>query len=513
LAGRLKRSISVALAALGVVLGPVPATQAEIAPPWCGTPVPDAAEALPDGSDPAHPAGSFPHSPHYAIGCTLQAIAAQSNGRMTVEVIGHSALGRELYGVVINALDTPQRERAYGHWRQFRATALDDPALAQTLLAVWGDEVKVPIYVQGGIHGNEYEGVDSNMRVIEELATTPAGTNPAVDAVLDHAIVVFNVIQNPDGRIVGLRPNGNGFDLNRDFLTQSQPETKASVALMQEWLPVEVLDLHGYLTPTLIEATTKPHNPSIDYDLWLKWNQARIDANEAALNAVGLAVQRPLNDWCEDAELPPASGICPGGTPPGPAVAEGWDDWGPFYTPMYAQHVGLNGSTVEMCNSTGPGCGVPGSTTHTLGRRGALQAQYVTTWSTLTFDVEHRSELLHDEAERYRRGVADEPRPACCPSPFDVGNNWMVEFPDAYVIPVGAGQRSEPEAARLVDWLVSNGIEVDELKQEASFGGRTFQRGSYVVWMDQAHRGLADTALGVRPEQVGSLDGRLVAEG
>jgi hypothetical protein len=30
---------------------------------------------------------------------------------------------------------------------------------------------------------------------------------------------------------------------------------------MQEWLPPETLDLHGYVTPTLIEATTKPHNP------------------------------------------------------------------------------------------------------------------------------------------------------------------------------------------------------------------------------------------------------------
>ena len=44
---------------------------------------------------------------------------------------------------------------------------------------------------------------------------------------------------------------------------------------MQKWLPPEMLDQHGYVTPTLIEATTKPHNPSIEYDLWLKWNQPR----------------------------------------------------------------------------------------------------------------------------------------------------------------------------------------------------------------------------------------------
>ncbi len=127
------------------------------------------------------------------------------------------------------------------------------------------------------------------MQLIEKLATTPAGADPEVDAILDHAVVVFNPIQNPDGRVAGTRANGNGFDLNRDYLTQSQSETKASTAIMHEWLPPEVLDLHGYATPTLIEATTKPHNPSIEYDLWLKWNQGRIDANEAALNAVGLA--------------------------------------------------------------------------------------------------------------------------------------------------------------------------------------------------------------------------------
>ena len=67
---------------------------------------------------------------------------------------------------------------------------------------------------------------------------------------------------------------------------------------MKKWLPPDMLDLHGYVTPTLIEATTKPHNPSIEYDLWLKWNQARIDANEAAMNAIGQQVQRPINDWC-----------------------------------------------------------------------------------------------------------------------------------------------------------------------------------------------------------------------
>jgi hypothetical protein len=475
------------LLALAVPLTMASTGGAAIAPPWCGTPEPDAAEALPDGTDPADPPGSFPHIPYYAIGCKLASIASQSDGRMTVEVIGQSALGRNLYLVTINELKTSNQRRDFANWQALRARYQSNPAEAQALLAGFGDNVKVPLFIQGGIHGDEYEGVDAAMEVIERLARAQYVPDPEVDGILDHSVVVFNVVQNPDGRIAGQRQNGNGFDLNRDFLTQAQTETKASVQIMQRWLPPDMLDLHGYLSPVmLIEATTKPHNPSIEYDLWLKWNQARIDANETALNASGYGVQRPINDWCEDGDLPPASGVCPGGTPPGPAVAEGWDDWGPFYTPMYAQHVGMNGSTVEVCR-TDP-CG---------GRVGAREQAEITTWSTLLYNVANRHDVLSDELEIYRRHATDAPRPACCPPPFDVDNNWMHDYPQAYVIPLGEGQRSDPEANRLVDWLQFNGAKVEELADDYSYAGRTYEEGSYVVWMDQVRRGLIDTALGI----------------
>ena len=483
---RIVLSFSLLIAVLATALIGSSSAGAAIAPPWCGTPEPDAAGSLPSTGT------SFPHIPYYAIKCTLDDIQARSlDGRMSVEVIGKSATGRDLYKVVINQLKTGAQKQAYFRWTHLRARVLTEPAWAQSQLALFGDGIKVPLYIQGGIHGNEYEGVDSNMRIIEKLATTPYGADPEVDKILDGAVVIFNVIQNPDGRVAGARPNGNGFDLNRDFLTQSQSETKASVGIMQEWLPPETLDLHGYVTPTLVEATTKPHNPSIDYDLWLKWNQSRIDANEAALAAVNLDITRPINDWCPDGDLPIRSdGLCgdpapaPPGPAPGPAVAEGWDDWGPFYTPMYSQHVGLNGSTVEMCSSTSL---LPRSPTNVgrcflkpdpdpaknpIGRNAALLAQLTVSWSTLLYDTANRNELLHDEFELYRRGVTGAPRPACCPAPFDVENNWMHEFPTAYVIPLGAGQRSDAEATRLVDWLLFNGIQVTKLTENTTVNGQ-----------------------------------------
>jgi hypothetical protein len=491
------RTFRRSLLLLVLALASLPASAPAAEPPWCGTPEPDAAANLPDGSSPTHPVGSFPHIPYYAVGCTLEDIQGRSRGRMDIEVIGKSALGRDLYGVVINRLETPEERRDYQNWLQVRSVMLENPARAQRLLRGFGDNIKVPIYVQGGIHGNEFEGVDSAMDMIEKYATTPSGEDPKVDAILSHTILIFNPIQNPDGRVAGNRPNGNGFDLNRDFLTQSQSETVASIGMMKRWLPPEMLDMHGYVEPMLVEATTKPHNPSIEYDLWLKWNQARIDFNEQAMDAIGQDITRPINMWCPESE-PNADGSCDGGVTPGPDVAEGWDDWGPFYGPMYMQHVGLDSSTVEMCAETPPQRPANAWWRPCGGRAGARLAQSTIQQSTFEFVIANRAGMLHDELEMYVRGDTDAPRPECCPEPFDTEfHNWMLDYPQAYVIPFGAGQRSDAEANRLVEWMLFNDVEVERLAADFTFGSQTFQAGSYVVRMAQPRRGLADTALNI----------------
>jgi hypothetical protein len=480
-----------------VAMVAVPAASASAAaPPWCGTPEPDSAANLPDGSQSTHPVGSFPHIPYYAIKCTLQDIQSRSRGRMRMEVIGKSATGREMFGVVINRLRTRQEKSDYASWLTVRALMLRSPIAAQSLARHFGSRIKVPVFIQGGIHGNEYEGVDAAIDTIEKFATTPYGTDPKIDAILSHAILVFNPIQNPDGRVAGTRANGNGFDLNRDFLTQSQSETIASVSFMKRWLAPEMLDMHGYVSPTLIEATTKPHNPSIEYDNWLKWNQARIDYNEAAMDAAGQDVTRPINDWCPEGDAPSRpDGLCDAGETPGPDVAEGWDDWGPFYGPMYSQHIGLDSSTVEMCSDTNP---APAFYRPCGGRAGARLSQNVVQQSSLVFVVAHRKDMLHDELVNYIRGDVDAPRPECCPDPFKPEfHNWMQDYPQAYVIPFGAGQRSDAEANRLVEWLLFNDIEVDRVEKDYKYNGTTLEEGSYVVWMTQPRRGLADTALSI----------------
>ena len=316
---------------------------------------------------------------------------------------------------------------------------------------------------------------------------------------LRHAILIFNPIQNPDGRVAGTRVNGNGFDLNRDYLTQSQSETRASITLMKRWLPPEVLDLHGYVSPTLIEATTKPHNPSIEYDLWLKWNQPRIDSNEAAVNAIGTTVTRPINDWCADGDAIPTPGGdgARGGTAPGPAVAEGWDDWGPFYTARCTRSTWVWTRRPSRCASsqrpgTGrlPTCGGRAGSRDVSRSRPAVDVRR--SWSR------NRADMLHDELEMYRRGDVDAPRPACCPPPFDVDHNWMQDYPTGVRDPArrGPAQRRRGEPARR-SGCCSTTSRSTSSSSDYRFNGHTFEEDSYVAWIAQPRRGLLDTAMSI----------------
>jgi hypothetical protein len=484
---RIRSWLAVSFAAVVCLLVGAPGASADIAPPWCGTPMPDAAENLPDGTDPADPPGSFPHIPYYAIGCTLEDVASRSNGRMEVEVIGQSALGRDMYKVTINALDTPAQRNADARLKRVIELVQRNPRRAKELIE--RRDLKVPIFIQSGIHGDEYEGVDAAMRIIERLATTPYGTDPQVDAWLDHAVLSFNVIQNPDGRIAGTRANGNGFDLNRDYITQSQSETVASVNTIREWFPIGTYDLHGYVEPTLVEGTTVPHNPGIEYDLWTKWNHPRMDANQAGLASEGFGITRPIDN------------IPPEWIPEGETLPQGWDDWGPFYTGQYGQLRGLDASTVEMCNEIDATCGINGVAPSLLGRLGAMREQELVVNSTVDFLVENRREMLHDQYEIYRRGDEDAPRPELTgPLPFPgtpADHDYMTPYPRAHVIPAGSGQRSDAEAKRLVDFLLANDIEVRQLRRDYRFGNRTFQAGSYVVFMAQSLRALGNTMLDI----------------
>ena len=286
-------------------------------PPWNALPIshglgPTYGESWPEGSLTGEAVANMQVAPlalmPYAAVPTLlaqfqaEATAAGVPARMTYEVLGQSAQGRDIYGVVINAMETPEQVRDFGRWQTIRSMMMTDPAGAKALLASYGNDVKMCVY-QSHIHGNEYEAVDSNMQVIRDLTVTPRGVNPTVDKILDNDVVVVLMDNNPDGRVNGTRGNPTGTDPNRDFFVQSQPEQQIAVAYMQRWLPTAFIEGHGYYTPTLIDGVTIPHNPGIEEDSYQHWNVQRIEQNRADFAADGVtgltSIQSPIRDWNE----------------------------------------------------------------------------------------------------------------------------------------------------------------------------------------------------------------------
>lgn len=118
---------------------------------------------------------------------------------------------------------------------------------------------RVIIYIQGNIHAGEVEGKESAQILLREIAKAHAAKKPTI---LKQFVLLVNPIYNADGNEkwgpgdqnrpgqdgpakVGVRPNGQGFDLNRDCIKAESPEMRAALEhIYRPWDPDVVFDLH-----------------------------------------------------------------------------------------------------------------------------------------------------------------------------------------------------------------------------------------------------------------------------
>jgi len=69
----------------------------------------------------------------------------------------------------------------------------------------------------------------------------------------------------------------------------SQPETNLIRELVVDTKPIITLDLHGYVSPTLLHPSTPPHNVNNEYDLFIKHALPNALGIEQALKDLGYA--------------------------------------------------------------------------------------------------------------------------------------------------------------------------------------------------------------------------------
>jgi hypothetical protein len=411
--------------------------------------------------------------PYHAIAPRLNALQAASD-RVSAEVVGRSVLGRDLYLVTVTAPESAAQARRQDRWR---AKIEDAPRAAARDVALRRG-YKTPVWINANIHGDEWEGTDGALRVIERLATA---TDAATAALLRRTRVYVTVTNNPDGRVAGTRANGAGFDVNRDHVTNSQPESRAVRDVVIATQPFVMLDEHGYTGTTLIEPSTAPHGQNYDYDLYIK---------HALPNALGMeaAIQRLGHPETARADIP-FRDYAPGD----------WDDWPPIFTPMYSIYHGTVGHTVEIPLRVNR-AEYESLPAQELRRRARINTDVAdaTIGAAITFADTNRAALLRDQIELFRRGWAGEPQrhiPDGYVPGFGPEDRYRTTFPRAYVIPTGGRQRSPVAAARLVDHLVAHDVRVSKARRAFTLNGRRYPAGSYVVDMHQPKRGLANVML------------------
>ena len=189
----------------------------------------------------------------------------RDSGRARVEAIGTTIAGRPLHLVRLGA---PKPRSA--------ARARREP----TILYVCSQ------------HGNEPAGREACLQLLRDLAFS---ADPAVAALLEQSTVLFVPTANPDGRAANTRGNANGTDINRDHLNLSTPEAQAIAAVVRDFQPDAVLDLHEY----------GPSQPVVyDDDVLLLWPRnlnVHQDVHDLSLELVdGLAAAAEAAGYSAD---------------------------------------------------------------------------------------------------------------------------------------------------------------------------------------------------------------------
>ena len=385
----------------------------------------------------------------------MRRLAAASD-RVTLRPHGRTHEGRPLLHVVITLPEHQARldEILDGLGKLADPRGLD-AAEAQRLV----ETSPAAAWMGYSIHGDELSGADASLAVAWHLASS---TDPAVLELLREVVVVIDPCLNPDGRqriltLVeqatgavtnldhasmqrGRWPWGRGnhylFDMNRDWLTGSQPETRARWAAARRYHPQLFVDAHemGALDTYLFYPQASPFNPHLPGRL-AAWQKRFGDEQAAAFDAYG---------W--------------------PYYTREWADaWAPFYSDAWGSLGGAIGILYEQAGISGFPLELPSGRLRTY--RETVHHQAVSSLANLNTLAANRQEILADYLAHKRAAVSAETE----------GNDRL------FVLVAGRHPSRERD---LVMDLLSQEIEVWQTSDHLQLGAATDGRGGRVDALD-----------------------------
>jgi hypothetical protein len=229
----------------------------------------------------------------------------QHSDRLRVFTIGKTAEHRSEY---ILAVSSPSNLAHLGEIKDQLGRLIDPrklkagPELDQLI-----QKLPIVVWLSYSIHGSESAAFEAGIQVLYQLL---ASNEPALREALEHALILINPCQNPDGHerfatwynahgagrqeqyayehqepwsITG-RLNHNFFDLNRDLISLSQPESQFATRAFLEWHPQVLADHHGQTKEYFFPPPALPINPNLPEKITIKWLEAFGKSNANAFD-------------------------------------------------------------------------------------------------------------------------------------------------------------------------------------------------------------------------------------
>jgi len=385
----------------------------------------------------------------------LSALEQAAPDRIKVFKYANSWEGRELVYAVVGTAD---------HIRSLETLANNTQALADPRITSEKEakslikNLPTSVWLQYAVHGNEISSTDAALFTAYHLLAAP---NDTVNSkILDNTVVFIDPLQNPDGRerfvtryyaTVGLehsadrlsaehnepwprgRTNHYLFDMNRDWLALTQPESKGRVAAINKYKPQVVVDIHemGGDQSYYFAPAAQPFNPHMT-----KTQIANIDA-------IGQNHAKYFDEFGFDY-----------------FTREIFDAFYPGYGDSWPVFYGASASTYEVGSARGHV--FEKNTGELLTYFNTVKRQFVASISTAEGAANQREKLLGDFYQ-YQ---------------IDAIDSGKKSKERVYILPK---QSNREGAHRLATLMAEHGVEVKQATEDFKACGVKYEAGSYFI--------------------------------
>ena len=416
------------------------------------------------------------HTMYHEQQGVLDRMIAAAPDRVRTEVIGRTAEGKVMRVLIISA---PENLARLDQIRTDLAALADPRRTSAAQAAEIAGRTPAVAILSHSIHGNEPAGFEASMQTAYQLL---ASDEPATLEILRNVVTIINPSQNPDGHerfaawnnsvtvptdepgaieqqepwSVQGRFNHYRFDMNRDFLAQSQLETRALLGAVIKYRPQLVVDLHSTTSQFFFPPTAQPMN--LNLGPWqAKWEEKFGRGNGAAFDRHGWQYY----------------------------VRDIFDYFYPGYVDMWPSLTGATGMTFET--DGGPEIRLRKEDGSVTPFSDGIAHHFVASLATLGVLAAGKEERLRDYYEFHSTGMAEvRSRP----------------FKRVVIPPTNDPAR----AHRLVELLLRSGVEVRRTSTAYTaaaahdyLGGaparRSFPAGSFVIDLAQPEARLATALL------------------